>query len=85
MKSDIADQVRQFIINHFLAGDAKALPPDDASLFDRGIIVSLNVLELILFLEEQFEIVVNDEDVVPENFASVETITTYIQSKLDNK
>jgi acyl carrier protein len=36
----------------------------------------------VLFLEERFGIVVNDEDVLPEHFDSIERLSNYVQRRL---
>jgi acyl carrier protein len=54
---------------------------DSDSLLDKGIIDSTGVLELVGFLEEHFGIAVDDEDLVPENLDSVDTLVGYIDRK----
>ena len=77
-----ADKIRGFIISNFLFDDASAMLPDDASLLERGVRDSTGGLDLVLFAEETFGISVADEDVVPENFDSVQSLTAYVESKL---
>ena len=55
---------------------------DDASFLEEGIIDSMNVMELILFVEEKFNLEVADEDIVPANFDSVAKIAAYVRSKV---
>ena len=77
----IEQQVREYILaNHFFAGDAAALGNDD-SFLDKGIIDSTGILELILFLEQQFGIKVGDEELVPENLDSVVKVAGFVQRK----
>lgn len=54
---------------------------DDASFLEEGIIDSMNVMELIFFVEEKFGLEVDDEEMVPDNFDSVTKIATYIRRK----
>jgi len=54
---------------------------DDASFLENGIIDSMNVMELIMFVEESFGLVVADEDIVPDNFDSVTRIGAYVRRK----
>jgi acyl carrier protein len=75
------DVIRGFIVQNYLFDDTDALPSDDTSLLDRGIIDSTGVLDLILFTEETFGISVADEDVTPENFDSISRVAAYIQAK----
>ena len=54
---------------------------DDESLFDRGIIDSLGVLKLVAFLEEQYGVCVDDEELIPENFETIALLKEFIESK----
>ena len=55
---------------------------DSDSLLERGIIDSLGVLTLVAFLEETYEIKIDEDDLMPENFDSLGAITSYVSSKL---
>ncbi len=52
-----------------------------ASFFETGIMDSTGVMELILFLEEEFGISVEDEEVVPENLDSVDRLCVFLEGK----
>ncbi len=75
------DQVREYIVENFLFGDAEPLTSDSMSLLDGGIIDSVGVMELVAFLEQDFEISVADDDLVPENLDSVDNLVAYITRK----
>lgn len=75
------DQVRDYIVENFLFGDAEPLTNDSMSLLDGGIIDSVGVMELVAFLEQDFEISVADDDLVPENLDSVDNLVAYITRK----
>jgi acyl carrier protein len=62
----------------------ESLKPDE-DLLEQGIIDSLGIMKLIVFLEETFGIKVNDEDVVPENFQSLDIMLKFIEEKMRNK
>jgi acyl carrier protein len=77
----VEDQIRRYIADNFLfSGDGYALP-DDASFLEEGIVDSTGVLELVMFVEEAFNIAVEDEEIVPENFDSVSQLAAYIRRK----
>lgn len=82
MTNDVAGRIRRFIIDTFLFGDASGMLPDDASLLGQGVIDSTGVLDLVLFMEEEFGFRVDDEEVIPDNFDSVNNLTAYAQSKM---
>lgn len=52
------------------------------NLLARGIVDSLAIVKLILFLEERFPIRISDEDIIPENFRDIESLSGFVQSKL---
>lgn len=77
----IEEEVREFIFENFLFGQDDQVLNNDDSLLDNGIIDSTGVLELIAFLEQQFQITVEDMELVPENLDSVNRLTGFIQRK----
>ncbi|MBI3805578.1 MAG: acyl carrier protein [Nitrospirae bacterium] len=82
MAEQLIDQaLRHFIIENFLYGEKTAVLKDDDSLSEKGIVDSTGVLELISYVETEFEIAVNDEEIVPENFDSIANLTRYVQKK----
>ena len=78
--SDIKSIIRDFIVENFLFGSANGLN-DDTSFLDDGIIDSTGVLELVTFIEENFKIRVDDEELIPENLDSIDNITGYLKEK----
>ncbi len=76
------DRIRQFIIDNFLYGSPPPGFDDGASLLDTGVIDSTGVMELVLFIEEEFGVQVADEEVVPENLDSVVRICGFVARKI---
>lgn len=76
--------VKEFIIENFLFGEEEQLNPD-TDFFDKGIIDSTGVIELVNFLEETFKISVEDEELLPQNLSSLNNIDTFLQKKLNQK
>jgi acyl carrier protein len=69
-------------ISQELVRDQELLPlADETSLLESGILDSLSLLQLVVFLEERFGITVGDQDLLPENFASVSTICAYLRAR----
>jgi len=81
MSVTIEQQIRGFIVENFLFGEPDNGLQDTDSLLEKGIIDSTGVLELVAYLEETYEIQVEDEELVPENLDSVANVTSYILSK----
>ena len=78
--SELKTQIRDFIIENFLFGNANGLK-DDTSFLEEGIIDSTGVLELVTFLEENFAIQVEDEELIPENLDSIDNVSGYLERK----
>lgn len=53
----------------------------DSSLISSGLLDSLTLLQLISFIEERFNIIVTDKEMVPENFQTINTMKRFIISK----
>ena len=51
------------------------------SLVESGIIDSLGIMKLVDFIENEFRVKIGDEDLVPENFETIEDITKLLASK----
>ena len=77
---EIKEKVKTFIRESFLF-DSTAQIEDGDSLLEKGIIDSTGVLELILYLEEEFGIKIEDEEIIPENLDSVANIETLLRGK----
>jgi acyl carrier protein len=77
---EIKQQIRDFITTNFYVADPSTLE-DDASLLDRGIIDSTGVLEVIGFVEDNFGIKVEDNEMLPENLDSIDNIAAFVARK----
>ena len=62
----------------------KSLDPDE-DLLEQGIIDSLGIMKLVLFMEETYGIAVADEEVVPENFQTVSMMVRFVEQKMRTK
>jgi acyl carrier protein len=79
----VEKQIKQYIAENFLFSDDGYQFSEDASFLEEGIVDSTGVLELVMFVEETFNITVEDEDIVPENFDSVNCLAAYVRRKAD--
>jgi acyl carrier protein len=78
--SDIERDVRNFVVQHFLEGHANRLPPDGSLLGD--VIDSMGVVSLVSYLQEHFGITVEDDDVVPSNLETIQSLVAYVAKKV---
>ena len=81
MQAQVAERLREFILNSYLFGDAVRMPSDTDSLLQTGVLDSTGVLELIEFLEAEFGISVEESETVPANLDSISGLVRYVASK----
>jgi acyl carrier protein len=72
--------IRSFIVRTFAAAKRQTIS-DDLPLLESGIIDSLGVLDVVTFLEHTFAIKVSDEELIPEHFASVQSLAGFVEAK----
>jgi acyl carrier protein len=77
---DIANSVRQFLIDEILFDEGGAKVEDDRPLLN-GVLDSLGLMQLVAYLEEEFDVDIDDQDMVADNFKDISRITALIQSK----
>lgn len=78
----IGRTVSEFIAKNFLFDKTKDVE-QYSSLLGSGVLDSTGILELITFLETTFNLKFNDDELVAENFDSVEKIRVFISHKLN--
>lgn len=79
---DSRRQIKRFVLKNFMFTEDEGAVADQDSLIKKGIVDSTGILELISFLEETFAISVAEDEMVPANFDSVDTITAFLTRKL---
>ena len=77
----IETKLRNFILENYLFTDDQSVLNNANSFLDKGIIDSTGVLELIFFLEDEFGIGVEDDEMIPENLDSVMNVIKFVESK----
>ena len=74
--------IRNFISHELLHDGRKTLLSDDDQLIDMGIIDSLGIMTLLVFIEDKFSIQISGDELLPENFATVSAISNLIDRHL---
>ena len=72
--------IERFILDELLMGSRESIGHDE-SLISSGVIDSLALLRLIGFVEDRFGVVLEDEEVVAENFETINVIAALVQNK----
>jgi acyl carrier protein len=75
-------EIRGFIVENFLYGQDDNFN-EDMSFLEKGIIDSTGVLELVTFVEDKFGIVVQDQELIPDNFDSLNKLSSFISRKIE--
>lgn len=75
------EAIREFLAENFILDQQGGRLDASESLTGLGVLDSMGVLELIMFIEEEFNIKVPDEDTLPENLDSVAGLVSYIERR----
>jgi len=78
---DVQDKLSQFITEEFAYERRQPHVAPEEPLLDGGLVDSVGVLRLAAFIEEHFDIQVEDEDLIPENFQTVRAVAAFVRSK----
>lgn len=77
---ELQDQLKNYILSE-CAFDAVSFGADD-DLLGQGILDSMGVLKLVTFIEDTLGLIIDDEEIIPENFRSLHTLTELIEQKI---
>lgn len=75
---NVKETVKSFLVRNFRKEDLA----DDLDFFAAGIANSLFSMQLIMFLENEFDITVENEEMELVNFSSLNNITAFVEGKL---
>ena len=77
----VIDVVKKFLLDQEYVIQDEVLDETD-SLLERGLIDSVGIINLVSLLEETYRIEIDDDDLMPENFDSLNAIKNYVESKI---
>ncbi|MDI6699004.1 MAG: acyl carrier protein [Candidatus Saccharicenans sp.] len=77
----IRDEIKKFIVEKFLFNCADQLD-DEASLLETNTVDSVGILEIVGFIENRFNLKVEDEELTAENLDSINKIARFVEKKL---
>jgi Acyl carrier protein len=75
--------IREFIMKQFPLARQKQVSDNDSLLQD-GIIDSLGTLDVVMFIEERFGLVLEDDDLLSDNFESISRLSNFVEGKLNS-
>lgn len=73
--------IERFIVDELTLGGRRTRIDPDESLISSGILDSLSLLRLIVYIEEQFGLTIEDSEVIPDNFETLNSMNYFINSK----
>lgn len=80
VETETKNKIKNYIIDATLS-ESKTIN-EDTLIFETGLLDSMGLLFLVEFINEEFNIEVKDDELLPENFQSVNSILKFIEGKL---
>jgi acyl carrier protein len=77
-------KVRRHILSMIDTGPDRTLDPD-LDLLESGLMDSFMLMDLLAWIEERFNLRIDDEHLVPENFATLNRISDYLENRRSRK
>jgi len=75
-------KLRRYVLENFLFTQDEGALADSDSFLETGIVDSTGIMEVIFFLEDEFQLNVTDEEMTPENLDSIENLVSFVQKKI---
>lgn len=73
--------LKDYMIGDIIASNGIGSIQLDGNLLDQGVIDSLGIMKLVIFMENKFNIKIDDEEIIPENFQSLDCMVDFINQK----
>ncbi len=81
----INEMLRTYIADNILFSSDGYPYQDNDSFLENGILDSTNIVEMVMFIEEQFGFSIADAKITPDNFDSISKLAEFIQHELDHQ
>lgn len=78
----VHDRVRTFIIEDLGYDGSSGALADDLPIIDLQIVDSMGLYEVVSLLEQEYGLTILDEEVLPTNFGSIDSIGRFVADKL---
>ena len=76
---ELNNQIKDFIRSEIIGNDEDIELENTTMLIDCGIIDSMGIMKLLTYLEDIFSIKIDGDDLVPENFETIDTICSLVE------
>jgi acyl carrier protein len=74
-------QIREFFSSELLKHKNISDFKESDNLIETGILDSLGIMKLLIYLEEKFSIQIGDNDLIPENFETINKLLSLVEKK----
>ena len=78
---ELNEKIRKFIESNLVVFEDEAEFSDSDNIFEMGFVNSLFAMKLVSYIEQEFDIEVDNDDLEISNFSSVDRIVEYVQKK----
>lgn len=75
------EQIKQFILSDLIKDGSATELDNDENLIDSGVVDSLGIMKLVAFLEKSFKVAVSDDEILLDNFETIDAIAGFLSSK----
>jgi acyl carrier protein len=79
--SDLNSRIRYFIATEIMLRDDPSMVKDDTRLIG-GVMDSLGLMQLVAYLQEEFNLLFDEDEIVPDNFRTVSDVERLVNRKL---
>ena len=75
------ETLRKYILENYLFTEDESELDNNDSFLELGIIDSTGIMEVVLFIEMEFDIEVDDEELLPENLDTIDNLVKFIATR----
>jgi acyl carrier protein len=79
---NIKESIKNYVVTELVNDQQHSNLGDADQLIESGIIDSLGIMKLIGFLEDNLSVQIDDMELVPENFSTIDAIASLVEKKL---
>ncbi len=79
---NIKESIKNYVVTELVNDQQHSNLGDSDQLIESGIIDSLGIMKLIGFLEDNLSVQIDDMELVPENFSTIDAIASLVEKKL---
>ncbi len=77
----IKQSIKNYIVENVLYGANEHELCYDDSFLDKGIVDSTGIMEIVGFIEDEYDISVDDDELIPENLDTINNLAKYVKGK----